>query len=343
MPTPDVAYYRQDTFWGPEEGDWIKSLLLFFDRVAILLPRYMRGRPATADPVLSGPLEERGLLQVLDPVDWIDETMAAELAKSVVGLLRAGAFDGLSTDCQYHELSNSRLGYHADVHLAEGLVSELQARDLAWPSQDGVSIPLHPVVRKTILVILGQLSRPAGKRRGMAIHPITEHRSEISELVDFLERGALPSASNVVHLDIEPVALDLSLVPLEEVLEFRDEHQAAYRAYIGNLHRFLFELALVDNPADREAALAQRHEEISDAASDLRRATRHAFGLKLATWGLGITGAAWEAASNDPLAPILDAADIALRAAGQAAKARTQAVSAYSYIFDVQRNFGADS
>ena len=56
----ETAYYSAP-YWLAEEGDWIKSLLLFFDDVAILLLNYMRGRHRDADPSLAGPLEEQGV------------------------------------------------------------------------------------------------------------------------------------------------------------------------------------------------------------------------------------------------------------------------------------------
>ena len=39
----EFAYYYPEPYWMAREGSWIKSLLLFFDGVAILLPEYMRG------------------------------------------------------------------------------------------------------------------------------------------------------------------------------------------------------------------------------------------------------------------------------------------------------------
>ena len=76
----ETAYYSAP-YWLAEEGDWIKSLLLFFDDVAILLLNYMRGRHRDADPSLAGPLEEQGLLRILEPKEWID----AEVAERLVG------------------------------------------------------------------------------------------------------------------------------------------------------------------------------------------------------------------------------------------------------------------
>ena len=101
----DVAYYYPAPYWAHGESDWVKSLLLFFDRLAILLPGYMYGRHAAADPTLVAPLEERGLLQVLEPDDWVDESMTNELAEIIVELLTNGAFDDLSHDVHFHELS----------------------------------------------------------------------------------------------------------------------------------------------------------------------------------------------------------------------------------------------
>jgi hypothetical protein len=58
-----LAYYYPEPFWLAQESSWIKSLLLFFDRVAILLPNYMKGRELMEEPSLAGPLTDRGLLK----------------------------------------------------------------------------------------------------------------------------------------------------------------------------------------------------------------------------------------------------------------------------------------
>jgi hypothetical protein len=55
----DLAYYYPQPYWAAGEIDVMKNLLLFFDGIAILLPRYMSGREAAADPVLAGPLREK--------------------------------------------------------------------------------------------------------------------------------------------------------------------------------------------------------------------------------------------------------------------------------------------
>ena len=126
----DTAYYYPAPYWRLEDSDWIKSLLLFFDDVAILLPHYMYGRHTVADPTLAEPLEDRGLLRVLEPNDWIDEEIAGKLAEVVVELLTNGAFNDLPKVDSFAELSQSRMGYGTDVKLAGFWSTSLKREDL---------------------------------------------------------------------------------------------------------------------------------------------------------------------------------------------------------------------
>ena len=332
----DTAYYYPNPFWTLREVDWIKSLLLFFDDVAILLPDYMYGRHTHADPVLSGPLEERGLLQVIEPKEWVDKEVTEKLAEIIVDLLTNGAFDQLPQADSFAELSQSRLGYSADVELAGFLVDELKVRGLARPTEDGVSIPLHPTVRMTVLVILAQLSRLAGEKRGMTIHPATNHQQAARDLIETLSFEAMPSRGKVIQLDIEPVTFDLSSIPLEEVLQFRTEYHDIHRKYMRDLRGFISELSEIDAADEREAALLQRRQEIADAAHGIQRSTRSALGKNLTSWSLGIAGVVWALSTGDPIGFALSGAD---RAVGTL-PGESREASAYSYIFEASQRFG---
>ena len=291
---PDVAYYYPAPYWGRHDSGWVKSLLLFFDQLAILLPGYMYGRHAVADPSMVIPLEERGLLQILEPNDWIDEETAELLANVIVELLTSDAFDDLPEYVHFQELSQSRIGYGVDMGLADMLVEELQAKGLAHPSEDGVSIPLHPTVRTTILVILAQLSRVAGARKDLNIHPTTNNPEAIRDLIQTLSRDPMPSADKVITLDVEPVSFDLTYIPLDDVLEFREEHLDSHRRYVRDLHRFMAELAAIEDAGDRERLLVERRQEIADTAHELQRSTRRSLGKNLAAFAFGLAGAAWD-------------------------------------------------
>ena len=333
---PDVAYYYPAPFWGGRDSGWVKSLLLFFDQVAILLPGYMYGRHAAADPSTVIPLEERGLLQVLEPNDWIDEEVAECLAEVIVELLTSGAFDELPDDVAFQALSQSRMGYGVDVGLAGMLVEELEAKGLAQPTEDGVSIPLHPVVRATILVILSQLSRVAGARKDLIVHPATNDRRAIAELIQTLSRVPMPSADKVITLDVEPVSFDLTAIPLDDVLVFREEHRRSHRAYMRDLHRFMAELAGIEDAAERERLLVQRQQEVSDAAHDIQRSTRRWLGRNLAAFSIGLAGAAWNIIRGDPVGLALDIGDFV----SDIVPGRPSPITAYSYVFEVRKQFG---
>jgi hypothetical protein len=334
LPIPDLAYYDPAPYWRAEEGGWIKSLLLFFDGIAILLPDYMHGRHISADPTLAGPLEDRGLLEVLEPNEWVDKQVTEELCGSVLGLVEQGIFDGLlTTGIQFQELSQSRMGYGADVELANGLVEELRKRGLASGSEDGVSIPLHPTIRTTILVILSQLARSAGERRGVRFHPATSHLVAATDLRNVLSRDGMPSAAHVVSLDFESVSLDLEDIPLDEVLGFRDAHSEEYRAYARNLRGFVEELGQVLDANERARLLRSRSQELGDAAHSLRTLARRGFARAAGGWAIGIAGAAWSLASADPLGAVLSAAGLV---AGSVPLPRP-VPNAYSYVFSAQR------
>ena len=263
--------------------------------------------------------------------------MANQLAEIIVELLTSGAFDDLSEEKHFQELSQSRLGYSADVSLAQFLIDELRTRGLARPSEDGVSIPLHPTVRTTILVILGQLSRVAGGARGLAIHPTTNDVRAIHDLMETLCRNPLPSRDNVVAFDLEPVCLKLDSVPLDDILQFRAENHGAYKAYMRNLRRFMIELVGINVPEERNALLLERRQEIADSAHEMRRSASRAFHKEnVASWSFGLVGSAWSLGTGDVIGAALAAARLIL----PGILGGPDTVTAYSYLFHVQHSFG---
>lgn len=333
----EVAYYYPQPYWRMAEADWLKSLLLFFDRVAILLPRYMGGVEVTADPILAGPMRDRGLLTILEPETFVDQTMTEHLASSLTGLISAGAFDELEKSSHFAELSRSRMGWDADVRIAKDVITELRRRGLARKSEDGVSVPLHPVVRKTVLVLLSQLARARGRELGMELHPVTSEESVIHTLTEVLALHAMPSTGQIVLVDLETVGVDLSAVPLDEVVGFRDAHGAEYRAYARDIRRLVADLSPLA-PEDRERLLADRREELADRAYDLRRISRRTWRQPLASIGLGVAGAAWQASHGDIVSAALSLG------AGFAGAALMRAdAGAYSYLFRVRDSLHSPS
>jgi hypothetical protein len=183
----EVAYLHEP-YWHPGRGDWIKSLLLFFDGVAVLVPDYMHERPLLTDPTLAQPLAERGLLHRLSPEKLVDQAAAETLTDLLDKLLNDGAFDALDRDTAFAELSHSRLGGSADAGLTKIVLEQLRDRGLARHTEDGVSIPLHPVVRTFVLVVLPQLLRAPTEASGYALQPTSTSPRSLQALLDALDR-----------------------------------------------------------------------------------------------------------------------------------------------------------
>ena len=108
----------------------------------------------------------------------------------------------------------------------------------------------------------------------------------------------MPSRDNVIAFDLEPVSLNLESVPIDELLQFRVGHQAAHKAYMRDLTRFMAELADIGEPKERELLFLERRQEIADTAHELQRNTRMTLGRNLPSWSLGIAGGAWSVVSG---------------------------------------------
>lgn len=332
----EVAYYYPAPYWHYDEVDQVKALLLFFDQIAILRPRYMSGIERLSDPVLAGPLLDLGLLAVLEPEVFVDQQMTEDLATAMVSLLASGTFDDLDRSAHFQKLSQSRVGWGADIGLATMLTEELVGQGLARSSEDGVSIPMHPEVRTTILVLLAQLARAAGRRQGLDLHPTTSQAQPAEALVKTLARSQMPSAGHLVALDLEAVTLDLTRVPLDELLDFRARHAKDFRAYARDLHQVLAQMGPLPED-ERRVLLQHRQEELAERAFSLRRTSRSLQrpGVAgLASVSLGLAGAAWELAGNrDPVSAVL------ALAAGSAGLISPPTADAYSYVIRVARSF----
>ena len=244
---PEVAFYYPGPMW--DIGSWVKNLVLFFDGIALLVPEYMKNRPSMLDPAIVAGLSEHGLLHILEPETMINKAATEQLAEAMTALIISGALDGLAAEeTEFHELSYSRMGSYGDRGLAAMIFEELKARGLARDSADGVSIPMHPLVRGIILVLLAQILRPYGKNFGMELSPATDRPQVVGALQELLSLPSSPSAGRVVAFDLETVSVDLSSIPIDEVLGFRRDHLDEHKAYTRNVRKFVRESAIPGGP-----------------------------------------------------------------------------------------------
>lgn len=329
---PEIAYYYPGPVWV--DGDWVKNLLLFFDGIALLVPEYMHDRVVDNDPALAVGLKEHNLLTVLTPETFIDKRAARSLAKSMTNIIASGTLDKLAGQrTKFYELSYSRLGYMADAGLADKIHRELEKRNLALPTQDGVSIPMHPTVRSLILVLLAQILRTTGRKKGLVLWPATDVPKVHRALAEFLRQPSVPSAGHVVSFDMKTVGVDLRAVPLDEILDFRREHRTEYRKYAHDLRRFVREIASLTT-REQSAALKHRKAEIAEQAEGLSQAAVRAW-RKRASFALGLAGAVWRLSEGDVVGGLLS-----LGAGTVAAElSPEEQAGAFSYLFRARESF----
>ena len=330
---PEVAFYYPEPFWV--DGNWIKNLILFFDGVGLLVPEYMRDRIDRSDPAIVMGLSEAKLLHIFEPEQFVNKSATEQLAGSLVDIIASGALDGLATEhTRFAELSMSRLGYRGDVGLAEMIFEELKQRGLAKASEDGVSIPLHPMVRSLVLVLLAQILRQPGREKGFDLAPATDRPALVDALRELLSIPDAPSIGHVVAFDLNAVGVDLGPIPMDEVLSFRREHLDEHRKYARAVRIFVHELSTM--PADARAlAFEERQSEIDDLAANLRKISRRAW-KRPASFALSMLGATWTVILGNPIGAILAGAGSVLNTFGTKGAVDT---GAYSYLFSARNRY----
>jgi hypothetical protein len=229
----------------------------------------------------------------------------------------------------------SRAGYYGERAVAEEVVAKLKERGLASDSADGLSIPMHPAVRSTYLVLLAQLARRAGERRGLDLHPATNRPEAHDVVARTLNLPSMPSRGRVIDFDLQAVSVDLDDVPLDEVLSYRNDHLADQRRYMTNLRFFSRDLSLMESDAERDRAMRDRHAEIIEASEALRRRSLKAFKQpkNALTFGLGFVGAGVSLAVGNLPGAAVGVATSLTRLLPE--KAPT---SVYSYLFGARRD-----
>lgn len=329
----EVAFYYPGPVWT--SGDWVKNLILFFDGIALLVPDYIRNKPHVVDPAIAAGLDDEGLLHILEPEKLIDKAAAEKLSHAMTDVIQSGALDSLSKDgTAFHELSYSRLGSYGDPGLAEGIFRELKARKLARDTEDGKSIPMHPMVRGLVLVMLSQILRPYGPGLGFELSPATDRFKLVDALSGILSAPGSPSSGHVVSLDLEAVGVDLGPVPINEVLAFRKENLPQHREYARSVRKFVNEISVLPK-AKMATALEDRQEEIKDLAAGLRSISRKAW-KRPAYFALTLMGAAWAFGQGGVLGALLG---LGVGVIGAPAREPLN-VGAYSYLFRAAEEYG---
>jgi hypothetical protein len=328
----EVAFYYPGHLWT--SPDWVKTTLLFFDGIALLVPSHKRRDLERHDPEIALPLADAGLLHTIVPEQAVDAAATRQLADALLPMIKSGALDGLDrSDSHFRTLSNSRLGFVGDQRIAERLHRALKARGLARDRGE-FSFPIQYQVRALVLTLVAQILRTRQARDAPSLQPATDQPEVLGSLREVLGLPGMPGAGHVVGTDFELVGVDLRAVPFDELLDFRRQHGEAHRHYAREVRRFVQQLSPLDAEL-RQEAMAERREQLHDLAADLRR---HATGAwkRPATVGLSLAGAVWTAYAGDPWGALL-AAGAAATGAGEP---EPSPAGAYTYLFSANERFG---
>ena len=332
---PEYAFYYPGQYW--RDADWIKNLVCFFDGVAMLVPEYMSDVQSFDDLPLAASLKEHNLLRIIRPEQVVDSQVAEGLAKVMFELIDSGALNSLIEDkadrSNFGSLSRSRLGFHGSEAIATDLLERLKERGLADDSTDGVSVPIHRLVRAMILVLLAQILRQEGDGMGITLSPATDQPTLVNALTELMTSGQrphVPTSADVISFDVATVGVDMSRVPMDELLDYRRQNYTQHRDYILMVRQFARDLSAMDVD-ERKAKFEQREEELNVVAQKLRNNSRKAWN-RYASFGLTLVGAVWAAHTSDPVVAVLTAASSVF---GFSSSAKERGV--YSYLFSTPR------
>ncbi|MET8682334.1 hypothetical protein ABZW18_33425 [Streptomyces sp. NPDC004647] len=341
---PELAHFYPGWIWDDQSVGQMKSLLLFFDGFALLLPEEHFNSVVTREVQLAEPLKQAGLLHNLEPRDWLDRATAAHIRRVAEYVLpdtsaAGGRYPNLGAISMGHLAFSTLVGggsaEDADRVVERLLRSGAVTRRRPDLGADMVEMPGH--VRAAVLMTLALAAQ--AKVSDQRIHLVGKYQqsayaSAVEHVMPRGVRKALPKArraGEVLHRDILDVGIDLSRVPLDEVLDYKREHGAEYRKYAQDLRRFVGELEAAE-PHDRQRRIDERAEMLADHASALRRA-RRAWGRPVAAVVLAGAGAAWTLhQANDALGAI-----ISLVGATVGAAPPNRPESPFTYLFGVKK------
>jgi hypothetical protein len=333
---PELGFVYPGHSWRGRDTDWVKSLLLYFDGIAIFLPQEtllqnLSDSPLREDAALFSALLERELVHQVDPARVIDEGSAVLFQDALLKMMDSPVF--------LHKIQRSKSFYgqyifpiraghgwtfHETVReTADLIVGELESRGLAVrfvPTEDDVingtaphrarhiidgdagRIWIDRRVWVAMMTLWAHIIAPNGDRWGMRLDPVSNDKEALADF-ETLTSARLVT-SKVLTLDAVSVELDVDLSSIDDLLDFKGQYQSELYAYRRNVREFLRSLQGLD--ADQQAdALRDRANDLRDQASKLARLTKKAWRRPTARVTLGAAGAGWTLFGGNPIGAIL--------------------------------------
>lgn len=291
---PEFAHYYGDWIWAIDRIDWVKSLLLFFDGIALALPPHTAEAAINQDPVLAQPLAEAGLLRNFPPELWLPSLPEGEFDAPQEGPGEESFFAGNPMT-----LEALIADYDDSVRLTREAMDSLGRKISVYVGEHNFNSLMRALT-------VGMTTRfLVEKIEDVSIQPVIDDDRSATFVESVIGSPAETSLPNIVVSDMEQVGLDLGAIPLNDILDFRRENGQLYRAYARELRQFVLSLSLLSEH-ERELAVAERRAELDDRAQELQRLGRSALGRPAVGLLLGVTGAAWTLVhGGDPVGGVL--------------------------------------
>jgi AcrR family transcriptional regulator len=319
---PELAHYYGDFIWDVEQTNWVKSLLLFFDGIALALPAANAAQLIDADPVLAQPLAELNLLRNYEPSSWLKtEVLTCQESKSSLERI-ASIFESIPEGRSPSSAEALEIDAAFEAMYGKEVMESFSRRLRRAQDTFGAMRSNNRSVAVGMTSLLLQENI-----KDATIQPVIESQNAAG-YVAALIGGHDSGRARIMAGDLIHVGVDLDTVPLDEVLAFRREHGAEYRAYSQNVRRFTLDLSLMSD-SERTSTLIERRAALDDQAAELTRVGRSAFIRQSVGLGFSVAGAAWTLVHGDPWGAVFAAG---AAAAGLSAAPSGDFGAAYTYV-----------
>ena len=323
----EFAHYYGDWIWEEELTDWVKSLLLFFDGIALGLPEKRAERLIESDSVLAQPLAELGLLHNYWPDAWAKRSNI-ELPEGLREFFRR-------MEEIFKRVPIGGTLSEADLRSLDAAVTDPELRDVT--KNYGIRVSRAKQTfgdapsQQRALTIASVSMFLVENINEVAIQPVIDDEDAaafVAAIIGSHDNGR----AKVMTGDLRHVGIDLQAVPLDEVLDFRRQHGSEYRAYSQEVRQFVLELSLLSE-VDQASAFEERRAELDERAEELRRVARSAFKRQSVGLGFGLAGAAWTIVHGDAWGGLFVAG---AAAAGLSALTPGPIGAAYTYVLQAK-------
>lgn len=275
------AYYYSNRIWTEASIDFVKTSLLFFDGVALSVPGRKLEEIVDTDPCLARPLYDRGLLVNVDPAVQMNPTIVEGMGRVAARFVIERTFHSPRLISEVGTMAAWRLARKC----SHALLEHANEHGLGAFHRGGQLSAFSKRAQAAIQYLYAQLlaKRSASPSQALAISPITDASpSELRSTISIVRRIGLdqslrlpPARARGMFDQISTelaVPLDVSRIPLDEILDFKKEFAPHVRAYMKSLDEYM----QVVEGGDVNVAHAEmeRMEELKELRSALQRSNQ---------------------------------------------------------------------